>query len=227
MALGHASVFLLVALKEELPAYYIYMRDTFSVRIGIAIVLLLFFGGLVAFSRQRFMPPVSPEAPSTTRLIEPTESVVVPSDWPVHVSENQPVQIAYPPLAQVREVEKVLVVYHHGATQTEGTELFDGFTVTLQTVAFTEGQTSLQEVAEDRLANDRQHATVTRPLTPIELAGRTGWQYQISGLGEYTIIVLPVAEGEAMVISYLVADPEAQGYEHMVQQILASLAFVL
>lgn len=202
------------------------MRGAFSTRIGVAIVLLLLFGGLVAFSRQRMErdPGSSMGSPTESAAVpRPTLAVVVPEEWPTYVSEKQEIRLRHPDFAQVREIEGVLVLYHHGPTQTEGTELFDGFTITVQTVPFAATQESLKQVADDRLADDRQHATITRGLSPIELAGQTGWQYQISGVGEYTIIVLPHGERQAVVLSYLVADPDDRAYEQTVQQMLASL----
>jgi hypothetical protein len=112
-----------------------------------------------------------------------------------------------------------------GETQTEGTELFDGIMVVIETGTY-EGESFAGFVRDEYdIAIDDPATRVRGDLGEVNVSGRTGYRYVSEGLGTFTHIWVPLGQNRFGQITYMVADPEGRDYQGMVEAMLASISY--
>ena len=121
----------------------------------------------------------------------------------------------------VKESDNVARVYMAGPTQTEGTELFDGFSMAFAKSVLTAD--TLEETIKEELSQvEQMNGEITVPPEPFSLNGMDGYTFTFVGLGEFISIYFPFDEENYVGIFYLVEDPGDQGYQDKIDDILAS-----
>lgn len=118
-------------------------------------------------------------------------------------------------------------VYKQGAQQRPQSEMSNGALIVFEVVDL--GTQSLEEMVDARIAQATADGTsqITQAKRAATLNGYPGFTYQIRGLGESTNLIVQqnAAFSQALIITYLVADPENQGYQSEVDAILATVSF--
>ena len=116
-------------------------------------------------------------------------------------------------------------IYKRGATQRDQSELSDGALIVFEASSLE--RTSLSEFVDSRIAEATADGVseVLVAKQSIVLNGNPGFSYSLRGLGSSTVVVVQKDENSpnALVITYLVADPENVGYQEEVTAILNSL----
>lgn len=115
-------------------------------------------------------------------------------------------------------------IIKRGATQQGQTELYDGVLVVFESIDL-QGQT-LENFVDSRIQQSTADGTteVTEPKKATTLTTYPGFTYRLRGLGESTYVVVQkdFTSDSAVVINFLVADPEGQGYQEEVDSILST-----
>lgn len=111
---------------------------------------------------------------------------------------------------------------HWGPTQTEGTELFDGVSVTIIKGSTEEGVT-LDQHTNVQLQRANEIGSVITPKHTTTLAGKQAFSYTVESLGIHTHYYLPIEDDTYLHIITLSPDPTSQGYNQWIQGMLASL----
>ena len=202
-----------------------------SIVLVAGVVLIVLAGVLFYFSFQRerevgsqdsATPSISSITPSDTGEAE----AEVPEGWKTYTNNNPQYTISYPSEMQrnnpqMSEVRFFLL----GETQAEGTEIFDGISLSINTSEY-------QENNFDEFARREYEEIKTDPTTSeiSELEEKTvavykGYSFVSESLGEYTHIYLPMENNMFMHIYYIAPDPENVGYQETVNQMLSSLKF--
>ena len=167
---------------------------------------------------------ISPTAAPHTEGSSAPEGIVVPAEWKTYSSQKHAFSMRYSPDQKVLEHPQAGVTFTKiGETQAEGTELFDGFTVNVKQDTYT--QNNFEDLVKTKHAenkNDPATHTVT-DIKKITIAGISGFTFKVSALGEFTHYYLPAGNGEYVQLVMMVADPENQGYQKTVNDMLASL----
>lgn len=151
-----------------------------------------------------------------------SRSAVDTSDWETYTNERVGFSIKYPSdfgLNTSDPLSAQFVLF--GPTQSIGTELYDGVSMN---VAYAEYGGGFQKFVEDQVEESKQHGEIKEVLAPASLAGRSGFRYVSSGLGEFTHYYLPIDGTHHLYVSYLVSDPGDSGFEELVKGMLESLA---
>jgi hypothetical protein len=121
----------------------------------------------------------------------------------------------------VRENANTARVYMAGPTQTDGTELFDGFSMAFTKSALVAD--TLKESIEEEISQvEQMNGEITVPLETFVLNGIDGYTFTFVGLGEFISIYVPFDEENYIGIFYLVEDPGDMGYQDKIDDILAS-----
>jgi len=112
-----------------------------------------------------------------------------------------------------------------GSTQTEGTELFDGISLTILRSPYE--QETLREAVEAQRQSDLSLGISS--IDEVEeyiLSGMTGYYYVGEGLGIFTNIFIDLGGKEALVVSYSVPDPGNLGFQQTVNTMLSTLKLI-
>lgn len=159
----------------------------------------------------------------TTPTASSTPTPSLPPDWRMYTIPDA-FQVQYPPTVTPQQTESGVSLTYFGPTQTEGTELYDGFAVHIQQVDLPSTAPTVEAYAHYTLEDNLQHARLVEDIHPVVLNQWEGFVYTLEGIGKITTMVITYPHpGKALVISYLAPDPNNQGYEVMVQQIVSSL----
>lgn len=115
--------------------------------------------------------------------------------------------------------------YKLGATQQGQTEMYDGVNVTIEVVDI--GNQTLSQWVDTKIKESTADGTlqVTEEKTPITIKEYPGFRYKMRGLGEgtYYVIQKDTDSKNAVVITYMVADPENVGFQSEVDQMLLTI----
>lgn len=197
--------------------------------IGLIFILLLaFLGGAYFYFRsqsqiqtpgvQELTPPETQETPSPTP--DPT------ADWKTYTTSTYLVK--YPEDLITREDEgSTIAISKWGPTQTEGTELFDGYSITFQIKEVSD--TTPQEYADTLISETKDVgiSEITEEPSAITINSYQGVTYTEEGLGTYKHIILGSDNNSSlMLISIIVSDPGNLGFQETVDQILSTFEFV-
>lgn len=194
----------------------------FILLILLGVGLLAYFGYLYNPSTQPTPEPTSSSTPTTITSATPDPT----ANWITKTYSTY--QIKYPTDLTANEREgSVFTISKWGATQTEGTELFDGFSITFQ-------PRELPNVTPIEYANSRIKemvdtgiSEITAGPTQITVNGYNGVTFTQVGLGKYKHTVLSSKNGVMLMhISLLIADPGGIGFQKTIDQILSTFKFI-
>ena len=193
------------------------------------IVLLILILGIIAGgvylylqNQKSAVQPIVPEI--TQQTPSPTPDPM--ADWEIY--SISPYQVKYPQGLQVREDEgSVLNISKWGPTQTEGTELFDGFSITFQPREISDADLSAYVDAKIEEVKIQDISKVTSGPSPVTLNNYEGLTFVEEGLGIYKVTIVESKEKSMfMEISVLVSDPGNLGFQETVDQILSTFKFI-
>lgn len=115
--------------------------------------------------------------------------------------------------------------YKRGEQQRPQSEMSDGVIVVIETVSL-DGQ-SLEQWVDEQLKTQAEGGVseVVAPKRPVLWNTYPGFTYQFRGLGESAVIALQkdLNSDTAVVITYLVADPQNQNYQAEVDSMLRTI----
>lgn len=116
-------------------------------------------------------------------------------------------------------------IYKQGATQRGQTEMYDGTLIVLETIDL--GGQTLSQWVDTQMKNATADGTseVVKAKTATTFNDYPGFIYTLRGLGtsDYLVIQKDTNSDNAVVITTLVADPEAKGYQKEVDATLATI----
>ena len=192
------------------------------IRIGL-IILILYF----TFSRIFTAPATNLVSLVPTTTSNPTRTSQQSNEdaWQTYNGSILGFTIQHPADVEIRdEQQNTVSLVKLGPTQTQGTELFDGFNVSIDVGPYSEE--SFKAFTEKTHKDDGDDPVTQEisTLEKVEIANKQGYQYSKVGLGEYTIVILPKEEGVFFRISKLVEDPTNQKYENTVDRMLSTLS---
>jgi hypothetical protein len=191
--------------------------------VGLVFVLVisLLGGSYFYFQNQKTETP-EPAPAETQETPPPTPDPT--ADWEIYTTSVY--QVKYPGNLITGGDESMLNIAKWGPTQTEGTELFDGYAITF--IPKETSEMTPEEYADEQIAelNNQGISKVTEGPNSITIANYKGITYTEDGLGTYKQIVLGSNDGTMlMVISVIIADPGNLGFQEEVDQILSSFKF--
>jgi len=147
------------------------------------------------------------------------------SDWEIY--EHAEFSVKYPSDLTVQDVEdNIFNLSIWGPTQTEGTELFDGFSVTFQSLD--KQDMTAMEYAKDKISEAQVQgiSEITEGPLPITINGYNGVTYTEEGLGTFKQIILESDNVSVFIlISVMVSDPGNLGFQDTVDEILSTFEF--
>lgn len=190
------------------------------------LVVLAIIAGGVYYFLQLQESQVSEQPPTDTEDLTVPLPVLDPTEgWEVYTGTG--FSVKYPGGLIVGEDVSMLNISMWGPTQTEGTELFDGFAVNFILIEGTEY--SPQEYAQ-MLIDELEEAGVSEVIQGPEdyiLNEYSGVAYVEEGLGTFRNVIL-TNENESLLIliTIIVADPENLGFQDTVELILSTFTFV-
>ena len=199
--------------------------------IGLILLFIALVIGAVYLISQNKKPitekPTTDEQVTTQSASDTTTKTITDSTLNWKTYTNKYFSVKYPSDLISGGGESLLNISKWGPTQTEGTELFDGFAVNF--ILKEIPNTSPEEYAETLIAESESMGVskITEGPTAIILNTYKGVTYTEEGLGTFKQIVLGSDDdSKIMVISYIVADPGNLGFQETVDQILSTFEFI-
>ncbi len=149
----------------------------------------------------------------------------VPDGWLFMESEEHEFSVAYPPEVEVQDRQDEGVAFlFTGATQAQGTELFDGYVITFRQEGYQDDSFLTYVQRRHAELEDEPATSEITAVLPVIVAGYSGFAFNVTGLGTFRHVYIPSGDKEALLITYLVADPENLGYQEDVDMMLSSLS---
>jgi hypothetical protein len=186
----------------------------------VGILLVILTVGLGGYYLGSSMSSKSPNPqPSPTQSPEATSSPIL--DWMTYESESG-WSIKYPKEVTLQE-GNVTSFIMLGPTQKEGTEFYDGISLTIS--LDTLGTNTLKELVDikaKKIEDDPVSEIVDGPV-PITIANLSGYRLTTKGFGTFEYYYLPVEETGYLEIIDATKDPTGQGYGKTVEAMLDSL----
>lgn len=187
----------------------------------VAIVFLAFsVAGAAGYylGANRVKPTPSP-TPAPTVTPEPT---AMPTEgWETFQSEDG-WAIRYPEGVKVTE-NAVVSFMMFGPTQKEGTEFYDGISLTIRSGSL--GGITLKAFVDDKVEEIEGDAVseVTAGPTLAEIADLSGYRLTATGLGTFEYYYLPLGESRYLEIVDGSQDPAGEGYKETVETMLDTM----
>jgi hypothetical protein len=198
---------------------------------GLGVVLVTVIGGFLIYralneTETQTATPIS--SPSSTAIPTPGSTPItdVPEDWETYSSDELGFNISHPSEMTVDEQQAIegirfLLI---GPSQTQGTEMYDGISMTIN--VDTHNADSFQDFIDEQHqeTNDATNPEVG-DIEQVTVAGLQGYQFVVNSLGEFTHIYLPLEGNKYAHVTYLMEDPENQGFQEILDTMLSSLSF--
>lgn len=205
-------------------------------------VLVIFAGGYYVMSKQRFTTTPAPVAKAMTPTPIYTQTTVspevttaasspaatIPSSWKTYTSGAFGFSIKYPPdMQHDTQAGQEERFYKHGASQSQGTEMYDGILVLIKSG-------SLSGKSFDAWVNQKYEDTKNDPVQPrvgpkipVTIAGKQGMSFRVSSLGDRNAIYLPKGTDQYLEILDVTVEPQGstQGFQKIVDQMLSSITY--
>lgn len=206
-------------------------NKVFLLTIGIIGLFAAVFGAYNFLSQQNRFNNIENISPTITPILNlnlsPTDKTDVSTGWTLFNSKALGFSIRHPDEVEVITTQQGVVSFIMiGPTQSQGTELFDGFNVTISKGIYspTNYENFRGFVEEERQNKSKDPATQSvSALAPVTIAGKEGFQFEQNALGDYTHIYLPTISNEYLLISKIVADPGNLGFEETINKMLSTL----
>ena len=200
---------------------------------ALAITAVVYFTGRVdrgedAASDLSPTPTISQTTP--TPSIEPTPTATqsatqVPSDWVAYDDDGTNFTLSHPADFEIRENQDGSVAFVKlGPTQTEGTEVFDGIILTVNSGPYEQASFS-DFVKENHQEAQQSPVSEVGEITEGLVNGKIVYQYEEQGLGVFTHIYIPFEENAYVHVSKLVEDPTNEGFEETADTIISTIEY--
>lgn len=140
-----------------------------------------------------------------------------------YTDENLGVSLSFPSDMEIQEEDDWFRVYKWGPTQMEDTEFYDGIVVLFMKEDNPENlevEALAQQVLESEL---ELNGEVINPVTKISYGQLVGYEFTILSFGESSSFFFENNAGDVIRIAHSVEDPENQGFNTKLIQILQSL----
>ena len=187
--------------------------------VALVILLLSLVGAAGYYLGTSSAPSPAPEPTQAPPTASPEASQT--ADWEIYEAEAG-WSIRYPEAVEVTEGRAVSFMMF-GPTQKEGTEFYDGISLTARSGAL--GGLSLMEFVNDKveeIEGDPVSDVVEGP-TAVSIGEYNGYRLTTSGFGTFEYYYLPLGESGYLEIIDATQDPTGQGYEEMVEMMLDSI----
>jgi hypothetical protein len=194
----------------------------------LGIVLLLLIGGGAYLVSSGKLAGLG-KAPSPTPTLTPVATATPTPDtsvegWSTFSKEGVAFSFMYPPELEYREYEDgSYTLSKLGPTQTEGTEFFDGISLSFRAGEL-EGLT-LVEWMEKKAEELKEVFEVTTPEV-TQIAGIPGYKMQVKGIVEADYYYVALGTSSYLEIIDATKDPTNVGFAATVQKILSSLKLI-
>jgi hypothetical protein len=188
------------------------------------VLALLALGGYIVYTRGLFSLGRK-EATGPVVTVTPTQAVDETAGWQLYTNSEIGFSIKHPNDVEVNEdsVNKSVSLVKFGATQVEGTEFYDGISLSIKAGSLS--QMSLKQFV-DTVGKDDPAAEVVSGPEAITVAGMSGYKLTVSGLGEFDYYYFPKgADGYLEVVDYT-QDPGQTGFAETVTLIMESLTVI-
>ena len=154
----------------------------------------------------------------------PQEEADPTADWELYTSRELGFSLKYPAEVEVEEddVNKTVLFTVLGPTQAEGTEFFDGISLSVSTGSLG-GKTLASFVAEDVVDESDGISEIVSGPEQVEIAGLSGYKLRVSGLGEFDYYFFLKPDGDYLRIVNSSYDPAGRGYLETVETMLGTL----
>jgi hypothetical protein len=206
-----------------------------AVVVILAVIALVIIAGasFLFMSQERRDQALETPTPTSPNVASPTP-VVDTADWETYINEKENWQIDYPQEAEVAThsanqigsngVGNVVVFSHLGPTQAQGTELFDGYSVTVGLKSKPANQSLMGFAEQD--SDPGEGIGERSDLESITINGHEGYETTVTSLGEARLIYLeyPVLETRVYYISIFSTAPgeREQEFDAIVETMLQS-----
>lgn len=155
---------------------------------------------------------------------ERSATYVIPSDWENYSNPDIGFMIRHDPDLQLAARGKTDVsFYKWGPTQVEGTEVYDGMSISFRKTAL---DSSFEAYANEQIGLFEQVGEITEPLHDLKVNGIPAKSFKASSLGDFTIIFVPIDDKNIIEIGYLVPDPGNLGFQNTIDKILSTFTLV-
>lgn len=217
------------------------MEKIRTILIVIVLIAIGFFGYLTY--QTTFTQPVIKTTPTTaaptqetvqqqpdlslTPIISRPITPVNPTDtiqksWKIYTSVPLGFSINHPNDMEPIKQGETIVFTKTGPAQKEGTEFFDGISLTFSTGGY---NNDLYAAVNKELNKMKEWPTYesSTEIKSVSYAGKNGYSFSVKAMGSHTYIFLPRTNYEYLIITNTTADATGQGYEKIVSQMLSSL----
>lgn len=158
--------------------------------------------------------------PTPTATPDPT------AGWQTYLNNEIGFSIKYPSDLEPKEdeVSKIVTFVKFGPTQKEGTEFYDGISMSIKTGNL--GGKTLKEFADSVAKGDPTSVVVSGPEM-VYIAGISAYKLTIRGLGEFDYYYFQKGADGYIEIVDNSQDPAEQGFIEIVTQMLESLKILV
>jgi hypothetical protein len=161
--------------------------------------------------------------PTTSQTQDTTPSPDIPDNWITYTSDD--FTLRHPSTVKAEATQEGTRFLELGPTQSLGTELFDGLSMLFTTGS--QGNQSFEAFTKseyDKSKNDPTTMSIS-DLRPVTIAGINGFSYEVSSLGDATVIYLPKGQNEYMRIINNTVEPQnsTKNFKEVSQQMLSTL----
>lgn len=151
---------------------------------------------------------------STNRVISEnsqTRRDDIPEGWKLYSNDEIGFSMYYDGSLTLQEDTKDDVrFYKQGPTQRGQTEMYDGLIVSVRKVSVLNGG---QVYIDDQIEQYKNVGNITVPLHESKLNGISVKEYSASGLGDATIIFVPIDDRALLEVSCMAPDPTNAGFQ--------------
>jgi hypothetical protein len=195
-----------------------------NMKIVIVIALVVLGIGAYMASLDRQMPretPVVPPLPIPTTA----EVTTIPADWQTYTSKQYGFTISYPSDVTHESLEDGERFIKLGPSQSQGTELYDGINIVIKSGTYQ--QASFKEFVAQTYQETKNDPIISEvsDIRDTEIAGIYGSAYDVSSLGNWTVIFLPAGSGRYVEITDMTVEPtnREQTFRKTTDSILATI----
>ncbi|MBX4190031.1 hypothetical protein KW791_01925 [Candidatus Parcubacteria bacterium] len=151
------------------------------------------------------------------------ESSNVSETWKTYSSPDNGFSIKYDPSLTPEAEDGQVRFYKWGPTQKGETELYDGMAVSIQSMTLTG---SLEDFANEEMAQFARVGEITKDLHDVKINGVSAKSYSASGLGDFTVYLVPVNSKKILYIATLAPDPGNLGFQKTIDDMLSTFVLV-